>query len=67
MSLRLAGIPTSSESFLTASTAAFLYSSTVIFSVFSTPMAAAIYLYLSPVSSALYSITVGRIIAFATP
>ena len=30
-------------------------------------MAAAMYLYLSPVQGALYSITVGRMIAFATP
>ena len=64
---RSAGIPTSFESCFTASTAARLAASSVIFSVSFTPIAAAMARYLSPVAGALYSMTVGRIIAFATP
>ena len=43
------------------------YSSTDISSTPSTPIAFAISLYFSPVHSALYSITIGSIIAHATP
>ena len=57
----------SADSFLTASTAALRYSSWLIFSTPSTPIAIAISLYLVPVHGALYSITVGSRIAFATP
>ena len=39
----------------------------LIFSVPGTPMARAISRYFSPVAGALYSITVGRMMAFATP
>ena len=67
ISFKSAGMPTSTESCFTASTAALRYSSWLIFSVPSTPIALAISRYFSPVASALYSITVGRIMAFATP
>ena len=60
-------MPTSRASWRTASTAALRYSSWVIFSVPGTPMAAAMYWYLSPEAGALYSMTVGRRIALATP
>ena len=67
IAFKSAGIPTSADSFLTASTAALRYSSWLIFSTPSTPIAIAISLYLVPVHGALYSITVGSRIAFATP
>ena len=67
ISFKSFGIPTSAESCFTASIAAFRYSSCVMESTPSTPIARAISRYLPPVASALYSITVGRIIAFATP
>ena len=60
-------MPTSLESFFTASTAALRYSAWVIESTPATPMARAISRYFSPVQSALYSITIGSIIAQATP
>ena len=67
IAFKSAGIPTSADSFLTASTAALRYSSWLMFSTPSTPIATAISLYLVPVHGALYSITVGSRIAFATP
>ena len=45
----------------------FLYSSCVMESTSFTPIARAISRYFSPVQSALYSITIGSIIAHATP
>ena len=64
---KINSIPTSTDNCCTASMAAFLYSSTDISSTPFTPIALAISRYFSPVQSALYSITIGSIMAHATP
>ena len=65
-SLKLAGILTSLESFLTASTASLAASYLFSPSTFS-PIATAISTYLSMQTGILNSITIGKRTAFATP
>ena len=67
MAFRSAGMPTSMDSCFTASHAALRYSSCVMLSMPSTPIARAISRYFSPVYGALYSMMVGNRMAFATP
>ena len=67
ISFKSAGMPTSADSFFTASTAALRYSSWLMSSTPVTPIAMAMSLNLVPVHGALYSMTVGRMMALATP